>query len=41
MRYLIRRRIERAQDRLRDNCGNWLVLVGQEPYTGEDFAPGS
>ena len=26
---------------LRDNSGNWLVLVEQKPYTGEDFAHGS
>ena len=23
---------------LRDNSGNWLVLVEQKPFTGEDFA---
>ncbi len=23
---------------LRDNSGNWLVLVEQKPYTAEDFA---
>ena len=23
---------------LRDNSGNWLVLVEQKPYTPEDFA---
>jgi catechol 2,3-dioxygenase-like lactoylglutathione lyase family enzyme len=23
---------------LRDNSGNWLVLVEQRPYTGEDFS---
>jgi catechol 2,3-dioxygenase-like lactoylglutathione lyase family enzyme len=26
---------------LRDNSGNWLVLVEQRPYTGEDFPRGS
>jgi catechol 2,3-dioxygenase-like lactoylglutathione lyase family enzyme len=26
---------------LRDNSGNWLVLVEQKPYTPEDFAPSS
>jgi hypothetical protein len=25
---------------LRDNSGNWLVLVEQKPYAGEDFAHG-
>jgi hypothetical protein len=23
---------------LRDNSGNWLVLVEQKPYTADDFA---
>jgi catechol 2,3-dioxygenase-like lactoylglutathione lyase family enzyme len=26
---------------LRDNSGNWLVLVEQKPYTGEAFGPGA
>lgn len=26
---------------LRDNSGNWLVLVEPKPFTGEDFAHGS
>ncbi len=26
---------------LRDNSGNWLVLVESKPYTPEDLAPGS
>jgi catechol 2,3-dioxygenase-like lactoylglutathione lyase family enzyme len=26
---------------LRDNSGNWLVLVEQKPFTGEDFPHGS
>lgn len=26
---------------IRDNSGNWLVLVEQRPYSGEDFPNGS
>jgi catechol 2,3-dioxygenase-like lactoylglutathione lyase family enzyme len=26
---------------LRDNSGNWLVLVEQKPYTGEEFPHGA
>jgi hypothetical protein len=26
---------------LRDNSGNWLVLVEDKPYTGGDFGPAS
>ena len=26
---------------LRDNSGNWLVLVERKPYTGEDFLHGA